>query len=368
MSKDVKPKNSRHMNTVAELLVTVALGALAVLPLGGLLSNTPMYLIFIIVAVSLVFSMYLQMVFHELGHLIFARLSGYDFLLFRLGSLTFVRCDGKTIIKRTALPGTSGQCLMIPPEGDSSCPYVLYNFGGSLMNLILGAICTPVYFFWPTIPGAILYIFGVVGIFNFLVNWIPMIVGGIPNDGHNCLSCSRSEDARRAFCITLRITGLLYSGVRLKDMDAAWFDISENAGKDSLTASLMFFSATRYMDMGDMDNAQKMYESAISSSGLDDYNRKEALCELLYIACLKIDKAAHNMYTPDLRKYTKATQSATAKRSDYAYALATKSSPARVLAAKSAWESAVKSSCAGTLAELEDELMDLLNRTLSDAA
>ena len=87
--------------------------------------------------------LYLQIVVHEAGHLVFGLLTGYRFSLFRIGSLTFLRdpVSGKIRVKRMQLAGTGGQCLLVPPQPvDGKIPFALYHLGGSLMNLIASAI------------------------------------------------------------------------------------------------------------------------------------------------------------------------------------------------------------------------------------
>ena len=85
---------------------------------------------------------FLQIVIHEAGHLFFGLLSGYDFSSFRVGNFMWVNENGKIKLKRMSIVGTGGQCLMSPPEINTNekFPFVLYNLGGSIMNIISGII------------------------------------------------------------------------------------------------------------------------------------------------------------------------------------------------------------------------------------
>ena len=84
---------------------------------------------------------FVQVVVHEAGHLVFGLLTGYQFSSFRIGSFMWVKLEGKLKLKRYSLAGTGGQCLMAPPEMvDGKVPYVLYNLGGCLANLIVSVI------------------------------------------------------------------------------------------------------------------------------------------------------------------------------------------------------------------------------------
>ena len=82
-------------------------------------------------------AMFLQIIIHEGGHLIFGLLTGYGFASFRIGSLMWKKEGDSLKFCRFSLAGTGGQCLMTPPDmADGKFPYVLYNLGGSLANLI----------------------------------------------------------------------------------------------------------------------------------------------------------------------------------------------------------------------------------------
>lgn len=83
----------------------------------------------------LILSFWLQAILHEGGHLVCGLLSGYRFLSFRVGSFTLLRQNGRLVLRRFYLPGTGGQCLLEPPDGDE-VPFRLYNLGGGLANLL----------------------------------------------------------------------------------------------------------------------------------------------------------------------------------------------------------------------------------------
>ncbi|MGN1073610.1 MAG: hypothetical protein ACI4QB_01345, partial [Eubacteriales bacterium] len=78
-----------------------------------------------------------QLVIHEAGHLVFGLKTGYRFSSFRIGSLMWLKENGRLVRRRLSLAGTGGQCLMEPPAlVNGRMPVVLYNLGGCIMNLI----------------------------------------------------------------------------------------------------------------------------------------------------------------------------------------------------------------------------------------
>ena len=97
-------------------------------------------LVFLYVAVMI------HIVLHEAGHLIFGMMSGYHFSSFRIGSHMLMKEDGKLVHRKLKIAGTGGQCLMSPPEMvDGKFPVVLYNLGGSIVNLVVTAVAIPAF-------------------------------------------------------------------------------------------------------------------------------------------------------------------------------------------------------------------------------
>ena len=78
----------------------------------------------------------LQIIIHEAGHMLAALASGWEFLSFRIFKFTISRKDGKFHFSVFHIPGTAGQCLMMPPERPLSPSQLsFYNMGGVLLNL-----------------------------------------------------------------------------------------------------------------------------------------------------------------------------------------------------------------------------------------
>ena len=211
---------------------------------------------FLIRHLYLVFCIYLafcqQGAVHEAGHLICGLLSGYGFASYRIGSLMWIKQDGKVRFKRFSIAGTGGQCLMTPPElTEEGMPYVLYNLGGVLMNLILAALCLCADFLWAEnwYLSAFLIVTALSGVWLAAVNGIPLKLGLLNNDGRNILDISRNRDELRAFWLQMKVAEQQAKGVRLKDMPAEWFRMPEEEKmKYTMTSACAVLAANRLMD------------------------------------------------------------------------------------------------------------------------
>lgn len=161
---------------------------------------------------------------HETGHMVFGLLTGYKFSSIRFLSFMFLKTKGGEIkLKRYKVAGTAGQCLMLPPENDNGTyPYLLYNMGGCIFNLIIGIVAV---ILWSLTDGAasIVWMFaGIIGIFTALINGIP--IKPVSNDGYNTLVFSKNKTAIKIFWTQLKIIESQSRGIAILDMPVEWFE------------------------------------------------------------------------------------------------------------------------------------------------
>ncbi|MBP3617662.1 MAG: hypothetical protein J6J38_06465 [Lachnospiraceae bacterium] len=213
------------------------------------------YLILVIVGFYLM--MMIHVIAHEAGHLVFGLLTGYEFLSFRVGSFTIVKKDGKLIRKKIKTPGLAGQCLMSPPEwkDDEKYPYVWYNLGGGVMNLILCLLAVPLFFvnvpFWAWVGGFSIF----VGVIFAVTNMAPMTVG-VPNDGKNCLLCTKSVENQRAIYLQLKLNAMLSDGAKFADIPEELFVIGPKEELNPLTFFVRLMEYYKYTELGEDEKAE----------------------------------------------------------------------------------------------------------------
>lgn len=226
------------------------------------------FLLLIFMAITFT-SLLLQTILHEVGHLIFGLVTKYKLISFRIFSIIWIKEDGKIKVKRVKVPGTAGQCLMVPPEMKyDEIPHVLYNLGGVIINLITSAVGLIVFCLTDhiNILHDFIYIFSVVGIGVALLNGLPMLNGGIPNDGNNTLVMSKVTEARKAFYITLKQAEFKTKGIRSKYIPSEYFSMpSEENIKYPLISALSVQLVDRIMDRGEYKNASEIIEWILGS-------------------------------------------------------------------------------------------------------
>lgn len=238
--------------------------------------------------VGLIAGICLNVAIHEAGHLVFGLISGYDFLSYRVGPFMILRESGKIRFRLLSVAGTGGQCLMRPRAGaDGKYPFVLYNLGGSLFNIIFGALFTALAFAVPMYPPVrvIFAEIGIVGIGYAIVNGIPMRVGLIDNDGMNTVTLAKSPAARKAFLAQIEITSASSSGIRLKDMPEEWFTTPEDGGeRNALAATIDVFRENRFMDALDLADAEELARKLVADPAVSGLHKQLLICDL---ACIE---------------------------------------------------------------------------------
>lgn len=254
-----KNRKTIQKNVLLMLLLGIFLGILLVVfrrcimePIYGPASISLIRL-FIIFFVGVYGGCLVQAILHEAGHLLFGRLTGYRFSSIRIGTRLWVRMHGRIFMKRFTMPGTGGQCLMDPPDlKDGKMPYVLYNAGGILVNLI----SMPIFFLIAVLlfgvsPTAslIFLLFGALGLIFAIQNGIPRKTEWISTDGYNLRVLKQHPESLRAFWVQLKAKSQSAHGEPTYTMPDEWFVMPpKEQWTDIFQSSLVILSAQKLMD------------------------------------------------------------------------------------------------------------------------
>ena len=312
---------------IAYLLMGLGCGIIAAQATDRLGGGLPQMLFLVLAGVY--GSLLIHIVLHEAGHMVFGLMTGYRFISFRVGSFVLQRtAEGKLKFGVSPLPGAAGQCLMSPPEmKDGKVPFVMYNLGGALMNLILSLICV---IGWAAaknpIADALFLMCALVGLVTAATNGIPMRVGAVDNDGRNILSIKKSDQALKGFWLQMMVAGQNALGVRLRDMPEEWFFLPDRTTiKNSMCASAGVFACSRIMDQLNFEEAVRAMNTLLrTGSGMVPLHRVGVQMDL---ACCRLlmgkgKDEAEKSIDPTSKKLMKAMKNhLSAIRSEYLLAL-----------------------------------------------
>lgn len=258
----------------------------------------------------------IHIIIHEAGHLAFGLMTGYSFVSFRIGSSTIIKEKGHISYKKFNIPGTGGQCLMMPPQiKEGKYPFIMYNYGGGIMNLIvaiIGILIATLIEGVPMLLSAILILISAGGIFAAVTNIIPLKIGGISNDGYNVISMLKDENARRGFYLQLRVNGLQSQGMRIKDMPLEKLKVNEGIDlTNPLNTSIKLMEYNWYLDNMNFQRAKQCLEDFTPyMDKMIPLYRNEINCERIFLELVgECNKdSIDDIYDKSLKKYIKAAK------------------------------------------------------------
>lgn len=255
-------------------------------------------------------------VFHEFGHLLFGWMSGYKFVSFRVLDRVLMRDGAGLHFKRYNIPGTLGQCLMMPPDRPvAEIPVVWYLLGGVAMNLLL--IVVSVLILWKVaFPSYLDMLFSCllgmlifVNAYFLIVNGIPMRLGGVANDAKNAFSLRNNLGEKQSLVQMLRVNSALQSGIMPKDMPEEWFayiDFESVSGPLAQGMAMGKFAVMfdRFLFSESLEWMEKTY-AANEMTGIMKY---EYECEIVFLSLIlgKKERAEELWGDEKLRKYCEA--------------------------------------------------------------
>jgi hypothetical protein len=370
----MRNKSSSIVSQIVGIILAVAIGIACGYALAGQFnhgnySGYSYVLVLIMALLAFVLALLLQIINHELGHLIFGLISGYEFCSLRFGSLVIIKSPkGKLSAKRTTPAGTIGQCLMSPPdiEEDGYLPTGLYNMGGVIFNAFTAIVFLWAYF---VSNGAIFFPYfylsmAIVGLGLALINGIPLCINGTPNDGYNA-HCLDDDAATKTYWSQLKINQRLIHGQSLKDMPEELF-LPANADEldNPLNASAAFLSASRLLDEHRFQEAIELQDTLLSSATVPEVQRCLLACDRIYCELIGNNDSTviEKLLSPSQLKLMNSMQNyPTVLRTQYALALLHDSDEHLAAKLKQQFEECVKTYPYSGELYSQLELMDIVN-------
>lgn len=355
------------------MLIGAICGFIMVWYIDNSSTDTPLYQEILSLAglfLGMYVALFFHMIVHEAGHLVFGLMTGYKFCSFRIASFMWLKENGKLKMKRLNLAGTGGQCLMTPPDmKDGKIPLVLYNLGGSFINIIIGALFLVGYLIFSDIPflSPILLIFSAVGFMIAMMNGIPMRMGTVDNDGYNAFALSKNKEAVEAFWVQLKVAEQSSKGVRLKDMPAEWFAVpTDEAMKNSMVATRCVFTCNRLMDEEKFEEADALMAHLLEiESGIVGLHHDLLMCDRIYVELIGQNRTEviASMMTKEQKKFMKAMKRfPSVLRTQYAFAVLEEKNVLKAETIKGDFDKAAKSYPYPHEIESERELMRIVDQ------
>lgn len=279
-----------------------------------------------IILIFFYFSIIMQIIIHEIGHLIFGLATGYRFQSIRFFNFMLIRKKDGIHFKRHSLIGTAGQCLLSPPNNENDYPFQLYHYGGVLMNLITSflflLIC--ILSINPYIKTFSLCLI-CMGIITAIMNGIPMHTE-IDNDATNIKNMKKNQQAKKAAYQQLKISEYISLDYRLKDIDNHLLTLYNDTDLNyHLCVTINVQVALKKCDEHKYKEAKNIAEYTLNhASHIMDIHKYILNSIILYHDLINDPSSPHigEIRDKEYMKYVKATRKdISTLRCEYAYAL-----------------------------------------------
>lgn len=270
MAEDKKKKKSagQIFSTVLSLCIGGVLGVICIWVMGPDKVKDVGFLQFMLVffgvfAVCILWFL-LHVVLHEGGHLVGGLLSGYGFGYFRIGRFTLAKYADGFKLKIFSIPGTGGQCGMIPPAyNNGNFPYKLYLLGGFTVNYITAIITFGVFLLLgaDSMVGRMFVVGAVIALYLAIMNSLPL-KADLPNDGYQLKQAGRDERERRMLWETLDFQAKSMQGVRISEIERDWNEkspeelLAQCDGAKGITEFIMYYNYV--YDSGRFEEAEEL--------------------------------------------------------------------------------------------------------------
>ena len=255
--------------------------------------DLPLWIVFLRIVEGVLlmcFALFLQIILHEIGHMIAALLRGWKFISFMILGWVITRKRGKFHFNRFNIAGAGGQCLMLPPaEGDTDRGIAFYNAGGVLMNMIDSLLAIVVLAWGHTFlswdVAVFLVSFVLMGLGFALVNGIPAVMSGLPNDGKNIQQLRKDKFSTKVFLTTMRFIGRMQQGETIDQIATGYFcDGQKLDYTNPIHQSALCFDISLAISRLDFDKAHMLFaEVDAHEVDLIDIYRYELTFEKVYL-------------------------------------------------------------------------------------
>ena len=219
----------------------------------------------------------------ELGHIVGAKIGGYNIISVAILGFTFYKFDGKTKFAFKNFDGLTGETKIVPnPEAKKECNPTAYLWFGTLFYIIeLTAVIVVFAIFGTnkdTIVSNVAYfilIMGVLGTLILFYNIIPLKLDSM-TDGYRLKLVSNPKN-REAFNELLRVEYEISQGNT--DVEIKTFDTITN-----FTADLNLNKVYVLMDKKEFTEAEKLIDAIIQSKdSISESTFIKARCQKIFI-------------------------------------------------------------------------------------
>lgn len=235
------------------------------------------------ITLAILSSFLLQVIMHELGHLVFGTVTGWNLICLQIHKFAFVKERRYYAIKH--LDTGCCQCIMYPKHLFNNA--VLYTLGGSFANIFgafAGILCMILFKMKPVL-WIYAWSFSVSGIILGFVNLVPN-TKRVCNDG----ACYKllKLDKLTGYCHNnqMLIAKQLYEGLTYQQVESQLIIMASECADNDLLAYQAVLEYYYWLDIGEYEKMQKAIGKVVLTASISR-NISDIICmEKLYMDLL----------------------------------------------------------------------------------
>lgn len=340
--------------------------------MGGNISGLKLCVMALLALTAIFLSYTINICLHEIGHMIFGLISGYEFSSLRFGKLMLAKENGKLRFCKYDMPGTGGQCIMTAPKVDAEkMPVVLYNLGGLVMNLVvllIGIIVFVIVSDSHFVVGMIFLMFAMTSLVILITNGLPFTQMG--TDGANTIILLKDKFSREAFRNQLEVVRYLSQNYSVREMPEELFLFDKQIPMTNPLITAQAVSCFNYHSViGKYQEAKEMASYILENArSINSLHEKILYGERLFITIV-IDKdmeAAKEQFILYKKELEKTAGFISIQRVLYAYYTLVQPSEKKASQYARLFENSVKNYPYPKDAAIEKEQFDMVAEVLKE--
>ncbi len=206
----------------------------------------------LVILLSIPLTLFVQINLHELGHLLFGRLLGYQLMYFQIGPFSWQYQAGRMRFSLKASHGYVGACGMLPPPSELPMRHHLGYFAGGLLVNALTLI--PITWLLLITDQSQVFIAGsvaaLVTLALILMNGIPQFSALQPNDGQIIVSVLRESPLAADILEAYHTSSALAAGIRPRDLKLSKWSHDRLKQPTAIAIQLLMVHYFRALDAG----------------------------------------------------------------------------------------------------------------------
>ena len=212
-------------------------------------NGTPVYMVVLLGIIGLALCMYLGIVLHECGHLVFGLIGKMKFKSITFPLLKIAEVNGRLKLSVLGKRSFLGVCEMFPPiRGNAGKAFAMMAVGGPIGSLVMLIVNALFLALTPYISGYLVVLLGLSAPVTFCVlleNAFPMQVNGARTDGSQVVEILKDTPSARAMVTVLTVQSAYREGYSPAEIE--WISLYDLPVLPETDPNYLYLLSAKYM-------------------------------------------------------------------------------------------------------------------------